>query len=104
MLFFIENEDEDRKMTSVYVIFFSENTLTMHVCTWYWDHFYWAVFICHQNSRKDFKINEFHWNDEGVIKLMENMHRKRIKGLSPLIYTLIIEIQRNLIAGSISVQ
>lgn len=35
---------------------------------------------------------------------MENMHRKRIKALSPLIYTLIIEIQRNLIAGSISVQ
>lgn len=35
---------------------------------------------------------------------MENMHRKKMKNLSLLIYTLIIEIQRNLIAGSISVQ
>lgn len=34
---------------------------------------------------------------------MEIMHRKTIEGLSPLIYTLIIEIQRNLIAGSIAV-
>lgn len=54
--------------------------------------------------QKGFQINEFHWNDKGTIKLMENMHRKKMKGLSPFFYTLIIEIQRNLIAGSISVQ